>query len=103
MWEELIFAEILILVVEILLVMRREYCSYYFQCRLFIMLLFDTVYVLYNQNKLILALLITLFITEVAVMVTVMAIVLPKMRFSVNCLVSGTPGVFMVFWYIGSS
>ncbi|KAJ3538937.1 hypothetical protein NM688_g6444 [Phlebia brevispora] len=77
-WEELIFAEVLTLVVEILLVIR--------------------LYVLFNQNKLILASMITAFIAEIAVMVTMLAIALPKMRFQVNCLVSGTPGVFMAFW-----
>ena len=33
-------------------------------------------------------------------MVTMLALALPKMRFSINCLVSGTPGIFMAFWYV---
>ncbi|THH01022.1 hypothetical protein EW026_g1602 [Hermanssonia centrifuga] len=76
--EELVYMEVLTVVVEIILVMR--------------------LYVLFNQNKFILGAMITLFIGEIAMMITVLAIVLPKMSFGTDCLVAAAPSFFMAYW-----
>ncbi|PSR76387.1 hypothetical protein PHLCEN_2v8483 [Hermanssonia centrifuga] len=57
-----------------------------------------SVYVLFNQNKFILGAMITLFIGEIAMMITVLAIVLPRMSFGTDCLVAAAPSFFMAYW-----
>ncbi|EKM60667.1 uncharacterized protein PHACADRAFT_246730 [Phanerochaete carnosa HHB-10118-sp] len=77
-YEQLIFVEVLTFVVEAVLVMR--------------------LYVLYNQNKLILWAIILAFIAEVTVMIVCLSIVLPQMTFSPDCLVAHAPSLFMSYW-----
>jgi hypothetical protein len=40
------------------------------------------------------------FLAEVAMMIGCLAIVLPKMTFSPDCLVAHAPGLFMAYWYV---
>ncbi|THG97380.1 hypothetical protein EW026_g4597 [Hermanssonia centrifuga] len=75
---ELVYMEVLTLVVEVILVMR--------------------LYVLYNQNKIILWAMITFFIGEISMMIAVLAIVLPRMTFDSDCLVAAAPSFFMAYW-----
>ncbi|KIP08571.1 hypothetical protein PHLGIDRAFT_377084 [Phlebiopsis gigantea 11061_1 CR5-6] len=77
-YEQLIFEELLTIAVECVLVVR--------------------LYVLYNQNKYILWAILLAFIAEVAVMVVSLPIVLPKMSFRPDCLVTSVPGFFAAPW-----
>ncbi|KIP08572.1 hypothetical protein PHLGIDRAFT_377107 [Phlebiopsis gigantea 11061_1 CR5-6] len=77
-YEQLIFVEMLTVVVEGILVMR--------------------LYVLYNHNKIILWMIILAFIAEITLMVVCLSVVLPKMTFTPDCLVAHAPGLFIIYW-----
>lgn len=65
------------------------------------LILFCTsVYVLYNQNKLILWSIIVAFTAEVTVMIVCLSIVLPQVTFSPDCLVAHAPSLFMSYWSV---
>ncbi len=88
--------EVLTLVVEVILVMRCEPFCDVSLIREFINA--SSVYVLYNQNKIILWAMITFFIGEISMMIAVLAIVLPRMTFDSDCLVAAAPSFFMAYW-----
>lgn len=97
-YHQLIFVEVLTFIVEMILVIR---------CKLSLtpselQFLADAhlVYVLYNQNKIILWTMILVFVAEVAMMVACLAIVLPRLTFSPDCLVASVPGFFMTYWCV---
>ncbi|KAI0700453.1 hypothetical protein BC835DRAFT_420522 [Cytidiella melzeri] len=75
---QIAFVEILILLVECVLVMR--------------------VYILYNQNKIILSIIILGFAVEVIVMVLALALVIPTEHFTQDCLISKAPRVYIAYW-----
>lgn len=97
---QLIFSQVLTFSVEVVLVMRCEY-------RVIPPLIgddnlfYNAVYILYSQNKVILAMILFALLAEVSVMVTILAISLasPLLQFSPSCLVSGIPSIFVGFWY----
>lgn len=56
------------------------------------------VYILYNQNRVILWTMLFAFFAEIAMMVAALGLVLPKMTFTPDCLVASAPGIFMSYW-----
>ena len=98
-YEQLIFVELLTFVVESILVMRRKHTSPELMPRNDVPDR-NEVYVLYNQNKLILWTIILAFVVEVILMVACLSIVLPRMTFSSDCLVASAPGFFVSYWYV---
>lgn len=76
--DQLVVIEVLTLVVEIILVVR--------------------VYALYNRNKLVLALLSLAFVAEVSIMLMALVLVIPKQTFTPDCLVAGSPKIYIAYW-----
>lgn len=62
------------------------------------MLTHNAVYVLYNENKGVLYSMIAAFIVEVAVMIVTLALVLPRLTVTPECLVTSAPTMFMAYW-----
>lgn len=56
-------------------------------------------YVLYNQNRIILRTIIALFIAEIILMISALAVSLPRIAFTPHCLTSGSPGFFVTYWW----
>lgn len=98
-YHQLIFVEALTFIVEMILVIR---CELSLMSELQFLADVCGVYVLYNQNKIILAIMILAFVAEVAMMVACIAIVLPRLTFSPDCLVTSAPGFFMTYWCVSS-
>lgn len=94
---ELVYMEVLTFVVEVILVMRS---TYYSRAPIHMALILElrTVYVLYNHNRVVLGAMITLFIAEIALMITVLGIELKRIMFTPDCLVASAPSFFMAYW-----
>lgn len=60
----------------------------------------DIVYVLYSRSKIVLGVMLAALVAEVTVMVTTLSIVLPKLTYRPDCLISSSPGLFMAFWSV---
>ena len=91
--------ELLTLAVESILVMRGTHRS----CLLLVVPNSSVpVYVLFNQNRLILRIIIVLFAAEIILMVVALAISFPHIDFTPHCLTSGTPDFFMAYWYVSA-
>ena len=56
------------------------------------------VYVLYNENKAVLSSMLVFFTLEVGVMIFTLAMVLPKLTLTPECLITSAPGIFMAYW-----
>ena len=56
------------------------------------------VYALYNRNKLVLALLSLAFVAEVSIMLMALVLVIPKQTFTPDCLVAGSPKIYIAYW-----
>ncbi|KAJ3538938.1 hypothetical protein NM688_g6442 [Phlebia brevispora] len=76
--EEGIYMEVLALAVEVLLVLR--------------------LYVLFNQNKVVLWAMSTAFVAEIACMAAAIGKTVPAATFNENCQILWTPSFFMVYW-----
>ncbi|KZT11819.1 uncharacterized protein LAESUDRAFT_153700 [Laetiporus sulphureus 93-53] len=53
---------------------------------------------MFKRNKPVVGLVIALFATEVAAMITFLAFSIPKIQFSPTCLITHTPGIFTSYW-----
>ncbi|KAJ3553304.1 hypothetical protein NM688_g3686 [Phlebia brevispora] len=76
--DQLVFMEIVTIVVEVILVMR--------------------LYILYNRNKVILWTIVILFAVEIAVMISALAVSLPKITFEGHCYVLSAPSFYAAYW-----
>ncbi|EIW55621.1 uncharacterized protein TRAVEDRAFT_50105 [Trametes versicolor FP-101664 SS1] len=56
------------------------------------------VYAMYNRDRAVLALIILLFVAEVAAMWSILAISIPQITFTSQCLVTTTPKLFPAYW-----
>ena len=56
------------------------------------------VYVLYNQSRLILLIIMLAFAVEIALMVVSLVIVIPNQTFSPTCLAEKSPGIYIMYW-----
>lgn len=80
---QLSFNECLTVVVEAILIVR--------------------IYALFNHNVPILTLIAVLYVGEITAMVTVLALSIPKMTFTSQCVITSTPVVFTSYWIISLS
>ena len=55
---------------------------------------------MYNQSKGILALIALGFISEIAVMVAALVLVIPKQTFTPDCLVAESPRIYIAYWCV---
>ncbi|EKM60668.1 uncharacterized protein PHACADRAFT_203825 [Phanerochaete carnosa HHB-10118-sp] len=62
------------------------------------MILIIRVYAMYNRSKIIASIIVLGFAAEVALMVTTLALVIPKQTFTPDCLVASSPGIYMAYW-----
>ncbi|KIP08570.1 hypothetical protein PHLGIDRAFT_377029 [Phlebiopsis gigantea 11061_1 CR5-6] len=76
--DQLVVIELVTVVVEVILVLR--------------------VYAIYNHSKVILSMIVLGFISEVALMVTTLVLVIPKQTFTPDCLVAESPRIYIVYW-----
>lgn len=58
------------------------------------------VYAMYNQSKAVLTLILLCFVSEVALMVTTLILVIPKQTFTPDCLVAGSPRIYIAYWWV---
>ncbi|KAH9942834.1 hypothetical protein B0H21DRAFT_749642 [Amylocystis lapponica] len=56
------------------------------------------VYAMYNRSPIILAIILFLFLAEVTAMVAVLALTIPKMTFTAQCIITSTPTIFTSYW-----
>ncbi|OJT01715.1 hypothetical protein TRAPUB_7771 [Trametes pubescens] len=75
---QLVGIEVLTIVVEVVLMVR--------------------VYAMYNRDRAVLALIVVLFVAEVAAMWTILAISIPQITFTPQCLITSTPKLFPAYW-----
>lgn len=59
-------------------------------------------YILWNENKWVLWTIAAAFLAEVVVMIVCLCLVLPVMRFTPDCLVAHTAGIFVSYWFVSS-
>lgn len=59
-----------------------------------------SVYAMFNRNKVIIITVVLLFLAEVAAMITVIAVSIPGITFSSQCLITHAPGAFSAYWYV---
>lgn len=76
--DQLVVIECVTVVVELILMLR--------------------VYAMYNRNKVIAGMIALGFAAEVALMVTTLALVIPRQTFTPDCLVASSPGIYMAYW-----
>ncbi|KAI0646399.1 hypothetical protein C8Q79DRAFT_667524 [Trametes meyenii] len=77
---QLVAIEALIIAVEVVLIVR--------------------IYAMYSRNRAVLLLVLTLFCAEIGAMCTVLAISIPKITFTTQCLITSTPALFPTYWTI---
>lgn len=94
--DQLVFMEIVTIVVEVILVMRREPGPFIVGSNSGLLQL--TVYILYNRNKLILSAIVILFVAEIVIMVAALTLALPKIKFEGHCYVLSTPSFYVAYW-----
>ena len=58
------------------------------------------VFVLYNENKLVLGVIALFFVAEIVVMITSLVFVIPKQIFSAGCRILSAPKIFLAYWYV---
>ncbi|EMD37790.1 hypothetical protein CERSUDRAFT_114449 [Gelatoporia subvermispora B] len=58
------------------------------------------VYAMYHSNRRLLTIILFLFLAEVAAMLTVIGLSLPKLGFTPQCLIISTPSYFTSYWLI---
>lgn len=98
LYYELIFAEVLTLAVEVILVMRCESQFQPVSARADDDLSRIQVYVLYSHNKIILGAIVLAMLAEVTIMAVMLGITLPRLVFKSNCIIISDPGIFVGFW-----
>ncbi|KAI0777777.1 hypothetical protein BD413DRAFT_188667 [Trametes elegans] len=77
---QLISIEVLVVVVEVLLIVR--------------------VYAMYNRNRAVLILVLSLFVGEIVAMCTILALSIPKISYTAGCLITSAPRIFPTYWTI---
>lgn len=55
---------------------------------------------MFNRSKAILCLIVLGFISEMALMMTTLGLVIPKQTFTPDCLVAESPRIYIVYWYV---
>ncbi|CCM04747.1 uncharacterized protein FIBRA_06937 [Fibroporia radiculosa] len=58
------------------------------------------IYALYNRNRLVIAAVLFLYMSEITLMIVVIAVSIPGMRFDEQCVITDTPGIFTSYWII---
>ncbi|KAI0938655.1 hypothetical protein AcW1_001670 [Taiwanofungus camphoratus] len=58
------------------------------------------IYAMFNRNKVIIITVVLLFLAEVAAMITVIAVSIPGITFSSQCLITHAPGAFSAYWFL---
>lgn len=53
---------------------------------------------MYNRDRAVLAFIVVLFVAEVAAMWTILAISIPQITFTPQCLITSTPKLFPAYW-----
>ena len=54
---------------------------------------------MFNRNRFVVTVVWILFIAEIAAMCTVLAIAIPQIQFTPQCLITSTPKSFASYWY----
>ena len=57
---------------------------------------------MFNRNRTITALVLILFVGEISAMCTILAITVPQIEFSPQCLITRTPKLFSSYWSVSS-
>ena len=53
---------------------------------------------MYNESKAVLTLIALFFISEIALMVTTLILVIPTQTFTSDCLVASSPRIYIAYW-----
>ncbi|KAI0674409.1 hypothetical protein C8Q78DRAFT_1151252 [Trametes maxima] len=77
---QLVAIEALIIAVEVVLIVR--------------------IYAMYSRNRVVLSLVLVLFCAEIGAMCTILAISIPQITFTTQCLITSTPTLFPTYWTI---
>ncbi|CCM05967.1 uncharacterized protein FIBRA_08208 [Fibroporia radiculosa] len=80
---QLAFNEALIIVVEGILIFR--------------------IYAMYNGNRSLTAIVLLLFVVEVTAMIAVLAVSIPDIEFTKECIITKTPDIFTSYWILSLS
>jgi len=66
-------------------------------------LLIIRVFAMFDNNTAVVTLVSILFVAEIAAMITVLALSIPRMEFASDCLITHIPAVFTSYWILSLS